>query len=439
MRKSFLGILILLSLPGHAQTIEVAKLNSFFNVLDKKGLAMGSVAIAQNGKIQYQRAVGYAYIDSAEKIPATNATKYRIGSGTKMFTAVIIFQLIQEGKINLQQKLNTYFPDLPNADKITIGNLLNHRSGLHNYTEGTNFQEWMDKPATHEQLIKIIKDKGADFEPGVRAEYSNTNYLLLSYIIEKIDRTSFDVVVKKRITSKISLQDTYYGHAIDISKNESASYKYGGNQWNKEKETDLSIHKGAGSIVSTPADMVRFIDALFNGKLVSQASLKTMTTLVDEYDMGLFPFPHGAKTAFGHNGRIEEFYSSVRYFPDEKLSVSYITNGIIYPRIDIIEAVLKICFNEPFIIPFSQKISFRSEDLDKYLGKYSSDQMPIVVNCTKRADTLLLETQGTTFELVPINTNYFMHSPTGYFFEFFPEKGELRIKELDNVYFLKRK
>jgi D-alanyl-D-alanine carboxypeptidase len=304
--------------------------------------------------------------------------------------------------------------------------------------QSTSYPEWMDKPVTHEELLKIITRKGADFEPNTKAEYCNTNYLLLSYIIEKVYKMSYENALRKRIILKIGLQNTYYGHPINISKNESASYKNAGNNWKKEKETDMSIHSGAGSIVSDPTDMVKFIEALFNYKLVKKSSLDIMKTMVDGYGMGMFPFDHGSKTGYGHNGRIEEFYSSARYFPNDKLSFSYITNGIIYPRIDIIEAVLKICFNEQYTIPFSKPIALKSEDLDKYTGTYSSGQMPLIVTCTKANTKLLLETNGKTLEAEPIGENYFMHAPSGSFFEFSPEKGELQIKETDNVYYLKK-
>ena len=422
-----------------AQSLNTAKLDNFFNVLAARNLAMGSVAISKNGVVQYQKAIGYAYMDSSKKIPANISTKYRIGSESKMFTAVMIFQLIEEHKITLDQKLAEYFPALPNAHKITISNLLNHRSGLHNYSEGTNFPDWMDKPLTHAELLKIITDKGPDFEPNAKADYSNTNYLLLSYIIEKICKTSYDSALTKRVIAKIGLKNTRYGRPIDITRNEAASYKNGSGKWNKEKETNMIIHSGAGSIVSTPTDMVKFIEALFSYKLVSKASLQTMTTLVDDYGMGIFPMNHGSKIAYGHNGRVEEFYSSDRYFPAEKLAVAYITNGIIYPRTDIIEGVLKICFNEPFVIPFSAAIALKPADLDKYTGQYSSEQPPINVSCTKDSSRLLLETKGNVFETTPIGNNYFMHAASGTFFEFHPEKDQLLIKETDNVYYLNRK
>lgn len=418
------------------QTVNVSKLDSFLNSLASKELAMGSLTISRNGVVKYRKVIGYSYIGNDKKISADIYTKYRIGSATKMFTAVMIFQLIDDGKLSLDKKLSAYFPNLPNANKITISNMLYHRSGLHDYTHGTNFPAWMDKPKTYDELLKIIKDKGSDFEPGTQADYSNSNYLLLGYIIEKIYKVPYADALKKRITSKLNLKNTYYGGPINIKNNEGTSYKYSEDTWNKEKETNLSIHGGAGSIVSTPTDMVTFIDALFSYKLVSKIGLSKMETMVDDYGMGMFPNKYGSKNSLGHNGRIEEFYSALWYFPGEKLSFAYCTNGINYPRTDILEGVLKICFNEPFTLPFSKGSSLQSEDLDKYLGRYSSDQ--IVVNCTKDGTKLLLETKGKVFEVEKINDNYFMNASSGYFFEFYPDKGELQIKETDNTYHLKR-
>lgn len=397
---------------------------------------MGSLTISINGSIEYQKAIGYSLIGDDKKVAAGIHTKYRIGSATKMFTATMIFQLIEEGKITLGQKLKAYFPDLPNADKITIADMLYHRSGLHDYTQDTNFPDWMDKPASHEELLKIIREKGSDFEPGTAAGYSNSNYLLLGYIIEKVCKMSYAAVLKKRITSTLNLKATYSGKPINVHDNESISYKYSNNAWAKEKETDASIHGGAGAIVSTPSDMVRFIDALFTNKLISKTSLAAMKTMNDQYGMGMFSNKYGAKPSLGHNGRMEEFYAALWHFPHEKLSFAYCTNGILYPRTDIIEGVLKICFGEPFNLPFLHDSVLKSEDLDKYTGKYSSGE--ITVNCTKDGVKLFLETKGKVFATEKIGDNYFMNAASGYFFEFHPDKGELQIKETDNIYLLKR-
>ncbi len=429
-------LVLLFWLQTLGQSLDTAKLDSFFNFLNQRSLANGSIAISINGKILYQKAAGYSFMDGDIKLPADIFTKYRIGSATKMFTAVMIFQLIEEGKTGLDQKLAAFFPDLPFAEKITIRNMLYHRSGLHDYTHETDFESWMDSPKSQEELLKIIKEKGSDFEPGSQADYSNSNYLLLGFIVEKLCNMPYSEAVQKRIISRLHLKNTYYGKPINEKDHEANSYKFADSAWVKQKETNLTIHGGAGSLVSTPADLVTFIDALFTYKLVSESSLEKMETTIDGYGMGMFPDKYGSKSSFGHNGRIEEFYTAVWYFPSQKLGIAYCTNGINYPRTDIMEDVLKICFNEALTIPFSHDLKSKTQDLDKYLGKYSSGQ--ITVNCTRDGTRLLLETRGKVFELEPIGDNYFMNARTGYFFEFDPAKNSLQIKETDNIYHLKR-
>lgn len=256
------GIFLCFCCVGIAQTIDVLKVDSFVQVLSSRGLAMGSLVIFKDGGVQYEKAFGYAYMAGDQKIPANTQTQYRIGSITKMFTATMVFQLMDEGKLSLATTLDKFFPDLPNAGKITMANLLYHRSGLHDYTHDTDFDSWMDKPKTHEEMLAIIKQKGTDFEPGTKADYCNTNYLLLGYIIEKISKTVYANELRKRITAKLGLQRTSVGGAIDIRENEAASYKYSEGKWKSERETDLSIHGGAGSIVSTTPEMTRFVEAL---------------------------------------------------------------------------------------------------------------------------------------------------------------------------------
>lgn len=423
---------------SYSQSLNVKKLDSLFNSLQSRHLATGSVAISINGKPVYQKAIGFTTLDSNKKATPDINTKYRIGSVSKMFTAVMIFQLIEEGKLSLDQPLATFFPQIPNAARITIEKMLYHRSGLHDYTRDTNFPGWMDQPKTQEELLKIIADKSPDFEPGAKADYCNSNYLLLSYIIEKISNASYDDVLKKKIISKLGLTNTYYGKPIDHSGNESSSYKYANGGWTKVKETNVSIHKGAGSIVSTPGDLTLFIYGLCNDKLISKESLVRMTTLIDGYGMGIFPYDFEGTKGYGHNGRIEEFYSAVRYYPESKIAVCYITNGILYPRVDILDGILKICFNKTYIIPFSNAKALQAADIDKYTGTYSSHDLPFKVLCKQENGKLIFEAAGKSMEAEPVNTNYFMNVNTGTFFEFYPGKGKLQIKETDNVYYLEK-
>lgn len=422
----------------YSQSLNVKKLDSLFDVLQNRHLATGSVAISINGKPAYQKAIGFTTLDSNKKATPDINTKYRIGSVSKMFTAVMIFQLIEEGKLSLNQTLANFFPQLPNADKITIKSMLYHRSGLHDYTRGTNFPGWMDQSKTKEELLKIIADKSPDFEAGAKADYCNSNYLLLSYIIEKICNSSYADVLKKKIISKIGLTNTYYGKPIDQSGNESRSYKYAIGSWTKEKETNVSIHQGAGSIVSTPGDLTVFIYSLWNSKLISKASLTSMTTLIDGYGMGVFPYDLDAAKGYGHNGRIEEFYSAVRYYPENKIAVCYITNGILYPRTDILDGILKICFTKEYAIPFSSTSVLQNTDIDKFTGTYASRDLPFKVICRKENNLPVIEAAGKSMELEPVNANYFMNVKNGTFFQFNPGKGTLQIKETDNIYYLQK-
>ena len=420
-----------------AQPINIPQLDSFFNTFSRENMAMGSVAVALNGQLVYQRAIGPATMENGKTISANTLTRYRIGSVSKLFTAALIFQLIDKGTLQLDQKLSVFFPDLPNASTITIANMLNHHSGLHDYTHDTNFPQWMDQPKTHAQLLQIIKSKGSDFAPGDSVNYCNTNFLLLGYILEKMYKKDYAQVLQQQIIIPLQLHHTRFGKPINIAQNESVSYKYGDSAWKKEKETNNANHNGAGAIVSIPADMVRFINALFTGKLIGNASLKKMISMTDGYGMGIFPFDHNNSKGYGHDGRIEEFYSSVRYFPDKKLAIAYCTNGILYPRNDIIKAVRNIAFNENYSIPFTASM-VTDTALAKYIGKYTSADLPFAVNCTMSNKQLVLEASGKTMTVIPIATNYFMHRASGSFFEFYPETGELEIKETSNVYYLKR-
>jgi D-alanyl-D-alanine carboxypeptidase len=108
---------------SYAQTLDKAKLDQFFDRLAEKNQAMGSLTVAKDGKVLYSRAIGYSQINGSERKPATTATRYRIGSITKMFTAAMIFQLVEEGKLKLSDTLDKFFPQIPNAGKITIAQI----------------------------------------------------------------------------------------------------------------------------------------------------------------------------------------------------------------------------------------------------------------------------------------------------------------------------
>lgn len=411
------------------QSINKPKLDSLFNILAEKNKAMGSLTISKNGTVLYNKAIGYSFISDNEKKTSTNITKYRIGSISKMFTATMIFQLIEEGKIKLTTTLDTYFPNIPNANKITISNLLNHRSGIHNLTDNPDYTTWMTQPKTHDEILSIISKSKVDFQPNEKASYSNSNYIILGYIIEKISKQPYSKNLNERITSKIGLSNTYCGGSTNINANESFSYQFA-TYWKQLPETDMSIPGGAGSIVSTPTDLTKFIEALFSLRLISYNSLIQMKTMTDSYGMGMFQIPFYTKRAYGHNGGIDGFASNLAYFPEDSIAVAYCTNGQVYPLNDILIGILSVCFNKDYSIPTFNAIFLKSADLNKYLGVYSSTQIPLKITITKDSIVLIAQATGqSSFPLEATEKDKFKFDQAGIKMEFNTEKNEMTLKQ----------
>jgi len=375
------------------QNINTSKLDSLFNILSEKNKAMGSLTISKNGKMLYNKTIGYSFFSDLQKKPITSNTIFRIGSISKMFTSVLVFQLVEEEKLTLATTLDKFFPEIPNAKLITISNLLNHRSGIHNFTNDPDYTTWMVQRKTHDEMLAIIAKSKPDFQPDEKAAYSNSNFVILGYIIEKITNQPYANVLKSRITSKIGLSHTYLGEKTSISGDEAYSYRYD-NAWIQAPETDMSIPGGAGAVVSTPTDLTKFIEALFSGKVVSNASLVQMKSQKDGYGMGMFQMPFNEKIAFGHNGGIDGFASSLAYFPEDSLAIAYCTNGQVYPLNSINIGVLSIYFNKDYSIPTFNTITLKGEDLDKYVGVYSSKQLPLKITITKNNETLIAQATG---------------------------------------------
>lgn len=417
MRNLILIIsVVFFSQIGFAQSLDSAKLDSYFDTLATHDKFMGSVAVSKNGELLYTKPIGYADIENSLK--ADKNTKYRIGSISKTFTAVLVFKGIEEGKLKLDENLAKFFPSIKNAEKITIDHLLSHRSGIHSFTDDNDYLTWNTEPKSEKEMVAIISKGGSDFEPGTKSDYSNSNYVLLTYILEKSFKKSYSDLLKAYITKPLGLKDTYLGNKIDVSKNESQSYNWVGN-WEIEPETDMSIPLGAGAVVSTPVDLVKFGDALFGGKLLKDESLKEMETINDGFGKGLFQFPFGNKAGFGHTGGIDGFTSFFTHFADGNVSYAMSSNGSNFNTNDISIAVLSAVFGEPFDLPEINTYEVNAEDLDQYLGEYSSSELPIKITITKDGAQLMAQATGqSSFPLEATAKDKFKFEAAGLVMEF---------------------
>lgn len=438
MKKFFsLFFLISFSVTLQAQKLNVAKLDSLFFILESKDKYMGSIAIAENGKIIYAKSIGKDEITTNKK--STENSKYRIGSISKMFTSTLIFKAIEEKKLTLNQTIDRFFPNLENAKTITIGNLLNHKSGIHNFTSDEEYLKYNTQPKSEIEMMAVIEKGKSDFAPNAKNEYSNSNYVLLSYILEKIYKKPYKSILEKNIVKPLGLKNTFFGDKINLKNNEAYSYDFE-DKWVKQTETDMSLPMGAGAVVSNPTDLTIFIKSLFDGKIINQKSLDLMNTFEGKFGFGIFKVPFYDKIGYGHTGGIDGFSSLLSYFPEEKLAITMTSNGNIYSNNNIAIAALSNFFNKPFTIPDFKELVLKTEDLDQYLGEYSSDSFPLKIMITKENTTLIAQATGqSSFPLTATEKDKFEFEAAKIMLAFKPSENQMTLNQGGRTFVLTRK
>ncbi|MDY3339558.1 serine hydrolase [Riemerella anatipestifer] len=420
MKKIFLKSLLFVAFQlSFAQTnFDVSKLNRYFDELEKNDKFMGSVAVSENGKVIYSRAIGYADVENKQR--ANETSKYRIGSISKTFTAVLILKAVEERKVKLNQTISKWFPALKNSDRITIEYLLNHRSGIYNFTDDKDYLTWNTESKNENEMLEIIAKGGSDFEPNTKSKYSNSNYVILTYILEKIYKKPYADILQEHIVKPIGLANTKVFGKINPSNNECKSYTFE-KGWKLEKETDFTVPLGAGAIVSTPNDLTKFADALFGGKLLNSKSLKKMKTINEKYGLGVFQLPFYEHRGYGHTGGIDGFSSIFAYFPENKISYAQVSNGTNYNSNDVSIAMLSAIYNKPYEISVFTNYATSEEELEKYVGVYSSADIPLKITISKEGTVLKGQATGQqSFILEASEKDTFRFDKVGLKMEFNP-------------------
>ena len=427
-------VALLFAFSASAQQMNTADLDRLFDSLTVHNKSMASVLLTHKGQKVYERAIGYAVIDSARSINATPQTRYRIGSITKTFTATMIMQLVEEKKLSLDSHLDKYFPAIPNAGQITIEMMLRHRSGIHNLTDDDAYWKSQTEPRTRAQMLAVFTKSKPDFNPDAEAKYSNTGYILLGYIIEDVTKKPYERNLQERILSRLGLKNTSFGGKIDPARGDAYSYSFS-KRWEKREETDLSQPAGAGAIVSTPGDVLKFINALFSGKLVSQQSLTQMTKIVDIFGIGLAPTPFYQRKGYGHTGGVDGFQTIATYFPGDSLAGAVFSNGADYPLNDILIAMLSAYYEVPVIIPDFNAMQLSPEEAERYVGVYESKQIPLKVTISYKDNKLFFQPTGQpTFLLAFVKKDTFKIDTVGVTMEFRPEQKEATITQAGQAF-----
>jgi D-alanyl-D-alanine carboxypeptidase len=404
------------------------KMSDYLDSLFIHHKVMGSFALVENDHPTFIKAVGFA---DAEKNKMANVnTQYRIGSISKTFTAVLIMKAVEEKKISLDKKLSDFYPEIPNADKITTENLLQHRTGIHNLTDEAEYGQYYTKPQTETSLINIIKKYKSDFEPGSRHQYSNSNYILLGFILEKMYKKSYAELVKEKITKPLKLTFTEVGGKIDTSKNQAKSYQFINGKYEASSETDMSIPIGAGNIISTPSDLLTFILGLEQGKLIKKQNVEKMKNFVDGYGYGVIKIPFEKEWGFGHTGGIDNFSSALYYFPGLKVAMAFTTNQSNTDTNDISIKLIETALGKDFEIPGFKTIEIPENELQKYTGTYSSPDVPLKINIFIQDKKLMAQATGQgAFPLEATSPTNFTFDMAGIEINFYPEKNQFIIMQ----------
>jgi len=376
------------------QNLNSDKLHRYFTQLTDNDRFMGSVAVMAGGEVLFEEAYG---IISEDGIPSTTETVYRIGSITKSYTATMVMKLVEQGNLSLSTTLDTYFPGMPNADEITIEQLLRHKSGLVNFTNLPDYMNYFTGETSRDEMLSRFQAAGTNFQPGESTEYSNTGYVLLGYIIEEVTGRSYSDALQEIILGPLNLTSTYFADGIDPDRNEADSFVFQQGDWQPASRTNMAIPHGAGAIVSTAEEVARFFYSLMNGEILSAESLDQMKQFEGALGLGLIRFPFGNKTFYGHNGGIDGYQSNGAYNPEEEITFAVLSNGMNYTFNDVLIGLLSITFGNDFDIPDfeeRQAITLSKSDLGKYTGTYSSPNFPLNIEIFSDGGMLMAQATG---------------------------------------------
>ncbi|QQS40327.1 MAG: serine hydrolase [Acidobacteriota bacterium] len=329
---------------------------AYFNV----GQFHGSALVAENGKVIFKK--GYGMADYEWDIPIKPDTKFRLGSITKQFTATLILQLREEGKIDLDKKLADYLPYYrkDTGSKVTIHQLLNHTSGIPSYTGLPRFFEDVSRNAYGvEGFVKEFCSGDLEFEPGSKYSYNNSGYFLLGAIVEQITGKKYEEVLQERIFGPLGMNDSGYDHHSTIIKHRATGYNKTEDGYENSPYLDMSIPYAAGSVYSTVEDLYKWDRALDSEKVLKQESKDLMFKpgmsnygygfVISEMNIG----DSGRKAKIiGHGGGINGFNTLITRLPESDSLVVLLGNVVGIQKLnDITEGAVAVLNGLPYKEP----------------------------------------------------------------------------------------
>ena len=348
--------LLAISSLAHSQNMQ-AEMADFISGFHNFKQFNGNVLVAKDGKVLFEQSVGYANFEW--DIRHSNKSKFRIGSITKQFTAMLILQLAQDGKLKLDDHLATYLPDYRKdiATKITLRQILNHTSGLGNYTQAKSFRdEYSRNPYSVDEFIRLLCSDDLVFEPGTEFRYSNSGYFILGAVIEKVTGQKYQDVLQKNILDPLDMKDTGYDSHNKIIKFRVSGYDNGLAGYSNTDYLDMSIPYAAGSMYSTARDLLKWDQALYTDKLLNKEYKKQMYQVSEQRNYALgWEVTNLDKSTYGkpltriqHGGGINGFNAFISRIIEDKLLVIILNNTGGAPLTPMTNGLLAIYYGKPY-------------------------------------------------------------------------------------------
>lgn len=391
--RQALLILALASLSFAQQATLAAKADALVSALAKQNRFSGVILIARDGQPLFHKAYGMANLEWA--IPNTIDTKFRLGSITKQFTAAAIAKLEDQGKLKVSDKACTYLSACPESWRnITIYQLVTHTSGIHNFTDIGAYNASKRSPSRLDAQLKLIDGLPLDFDPGTKWSYSNTGYLLLGQIIEKASGQKWEDYLTQAIFLPAGMTNTRADSDTDIIPLRASGFIYNGGKPRNADFIDMRIPGGAGALVSTTGDLLKWDQALYSEKLFPAATIERLfKPEKNNYAYGWIVANRDGKKAIGHGGGIDGFITNIDRYPEDKTLIVFLSNQA-DSDIPALRGIVDLAFGREVQMPKERKeIQLDSSLLDEYVGNY--EIVPtFVLSITRDGNQLITQATG---------------------------------------------
>jgi CubicO group peptidase (beta-lactamase class C family) len=346
------------------------KVDEYIEAQMELGRFSGSVLIAKDGEIHLNKGYGMANYELG--VSNTPQSKFRIGSVTKQFTSMLIMILQERGELNVNDPVRKFIQQYPNSDKITIHHLLTHTSGIPDLLGIEGFEDIKRDPSTTATTVDFFKNEPLEFEPGSQYEYSNSNYVLLSNIIELITGKSYEDFVEESIFIPLEMNDTGVDSYSKLIKNRADGYFPAAEGIINAPYIDMSIPTGGGGLYSTVEDLYKWDRALYTDKLVNKKSLeKIFTPYAEDYCYGWKEGEEFGHKCYRHGGGIEGFIAVINRFTDDDACIIVLSNFINAPVREISRDLAAMLFGEVYALPVGKEtVKVTPGILESYSGIY---------------------------------------------------------------------